>query len=85
MATISRLKPGQVVFEVRHHHGTDSVTQVRIIEVDPEEKWVLATWGGRPARRYPPNKAKTWRINEPVTEPGLFGTRHLVKQKRGGQ
>lgn len=80
MASISRIKPQQVLYTVtRQRMGNttmsrDAVHRVMVTEVDPAGKFVMASWNGNPVRRYSESQVAKWRVKEPVTKPRpLFG------------
>jgi hypothetical protein len=71
MATISRLKPDQIVYSlIRRYVGNTMLREtylfeVRIISIDPNGKWVEASWNGnRPTRCYA-SEAKAWKVKKP--------------------
>lgn len=71
MATISKLKPEQVVYERRRQKmGNTTVSRtalysIRIIEVDPEGQFVMASWNGNIPRKYREADVKKWLVNKP--------------------
>ena len=71
MATISRLREGQVVYDRRTQQAGNTkmrrvaVWQVVIKEIDPEGKWVIASWNGNAARKFYPSSVKRWLVNDP--------------------
>ena len=72
MATINRLKPGQVLYEVSRERAGNTlrsrtaIRQVVIDEVNVEEGWVIARWNViNPPRKYYADTVKKWRVNDP--------------------
>ncbi len=80
MASINKLQPGQIVYEVRRQKmGNTNISYgalftIKIIEVDPEKQWVLASWNGNTARKYPLRSIKTWKVNKPEPKGMIYGT-----------
>jgi hypothetical protein len=79
MAAISRIKTEQILFTVtRQKMGSttmsyDAVHRVRVIEVDPEGRFVIASWNGNKARRYSASQVSKWKVNEPIVKkPAIF-------------
>lgn len=76
MATISRLSPGQVLYTVtRQKMGNTALSRkavhtVRVIEVDPDGKFVMASWNTNPARKYRESDVSKWKVNKPLEEKG---------------
>lgn len=79
MASIKRLKPGQVVYEIcRQKMGNTKATrgclfEIRIVEADPEGDWVLASWNHNPVRKYSQRQANKWRVSKPEPKRKIFG------------
>ncbi len=75
MAAISRIKQHQVLFTVtRQKMGNttmsyDAVHRVKVTEVDPAGKFVMASWNGNAVRRYSESHVAKWKVNEPVKKP----------------
>lgn len=71
MATISRIKPGQTLYHVAKQKAGNTtmhrtaVFAVHVSEVDPEGRFVLASWNGNPARKFRPNVVAKWRVSKP--------------------
>ncbi len=84
MAEISKLKPGQVVWSVSKHRigntmvKTTAIHSVSITEVDPQGKFVVASWNHNPAKKFYPSQVKPWRINRPITVESCPGARRLA-------
>lgn len=72
MAAISRIKPGQTLYDVtKQQMGNTTlrrtaVFQVKVTEVDPDGKFVMASWNANPARKYRPNQVAKWRVSKPA-------------------
>ena len=65
MATIAKLKPGQILYDVhRTKMGNTTVSRlgcwpVEVVEVDPEGRWIVAKWNyNRPRKMYRSQVAK---------------------------
>jgi hypothetical protein len=78
MATISRLTPGQIVYD-RHRYQMGNTTmsawgtwEVRIIEVHADKGWVLASWNGNRPQRYDTKAIAKWRVKRPEPKPSPF-------------
>ena len=82
MATIQKLQPGQVVYNlVRRAMGnttmkTTSVYSVRIIEV--HEDYVIASWSGSPTKKYFKREVSKWRTNKPTLRNTFTGSQRLA-------
>lgn len=82
MASISKLKPGQICYTVTRHKmgnttlSTISVHHVRVIEV--HEDHVVASWNSNAARKYFDRDVAKWKVNKPVTISGAMGYRRLA-------
>lgn len=66
MANIKRLLPGQVLYTV----GSTTLSRlavhpIRVIEVLPDGKGVLASWNGNAPRRFAAAAVAGWRVNKP--------------------
>lgn len=78
MATISKLEPEQVVYERRRQKMGDTTRSrtalysIRIIEVDPDWHFVMASWNGNTPRKYREAVVKKWLVNKPEPK----GTTH---------
>lgn len=74
MATISRLKPGQVVWEQhKTRQGNTTMSKMgtwslKIIEVhaDADPPYVIASWNCNPPRRYYERSVRTWKVKNPL-------------------
>lgn len=62
MVALNSLKPGDRVWSVRRarYRGWDN-WQVEIIEVDPEQREVLASWNGNAPQLFSEHHVKRWR------------------------
>jgi len=71
MATINRLKPGQIVYSVeRTKMGNTAMTRnalymIKIIEIDAEGQFVIASRNGNPPRKYSGRSVEMWRVKKP--------------------
>lgn len=81
---INKLKPEEIVYSVEKRTmgntsmTTTSVFRVRIVEVDPEGKWVMASWNGNPARKFYERMTSKWRKVKPVMIESLNGRSRLA-------
>jgi len=70
MATLSKLKPGQILFETTRRtmgNTTMKTTSVYRIEVkEVHEDHVIASWNGNTPKRYPQFKIGGWRVTKPI-------------------
>lgn len=79
MATISRLKPGQVVYSIESRkmgNTTASIKvpyEVEIIEVNEAEGFVMASWNNNKARKYYQESIARWRVKKPEPKKTVFG------------
>jgi hypothetical protein len=80
MATITRLKAGQIVWDLQRNTAgnttmkRDDLYEVKIIKVNLEENHVIASWNGNKPRRYNEREIKKWRVKEPVPKgKDIFG------------
>jgi hypothetical protein len=79
MATISRLKPGQVVYSLeRQRMGNTTMTikvcySIQITEIDPDQKWVMASWNSNPPRRFYERSVRKWKIKKPEPKGTIMG------------
>lgn len=81
---LSKLTPEQIVYSVEKRTmgntsmTTTSVFCVRIVEVDPEGKWVMASWNGNTARKFYERMTSKWRKERPVMIESLNGRSRLA-------
>lgn len=79
MATIGRLKPNQVLYTVvRQKMGNTTVSRgvlhrVVVKEIDPEGRYVVASWNNNPARKYFERDVARWRVSEPKPKNTIMG------------
>ena len=79
MAVISRIKPGQTLYSLtRQKMGSTTVSHVAVHpvyvrEVDPEGRFVLASWNGNPPRKFFVREVKRWRVKKPEPKGTIFG------------
>lgn len=87
MAQIKKLKVGQVLYTVtRSRLGnttlrTVHVHEVVVKEIDPEGKFVIASWNHNRAEKYWAGDVGTWKVSKPVTIDGIFGSQRLATRE----
>ena len=71
MATISKIKPDQVLYD-KHKYTMGHTTiktwglwRVYVKEVDPEGRFIIASWNGNAPRKMYENEVKKLRVKEP--------------------
>jgi hypothetical protein len=80
MASINRLKPDQIVYEVRRQQmgrvkiSYGALYALKIIEVDIDNQKVFASWNGNPPQWYSERSFKKWRVNKPKPKSKILGT-----------
>lgn len=85
MATLSKLKPGQIVYYLsRNRMGnttirTTAVHRVHIKEVGADR--VMASWNGNPPRVFHTAAVKSWRVNKPYIAKSIVGSSRLATPK----
>jgi len=60
---------------------TMSVFSVRIVEIDPEKQWVLASWNGNTPRKFYKHAVSKWRGKKPAMISGIFGSQRLATRE----
>ena len=74
MASINRLKPEQILFVIgkigNSKLGRKQWYEVRVIEINLEGKFVIASWNGNPPKKFLPQDIKKWRVSNPLGEEG---------------
>lgn len=84
MATISKLKVGQVLYTVTRSQAgnttlrTVHVHEVVVLEIGEDGRFVMASWNHNPVRKYWPNEIDGWKVSKPITVPSVFGTKRLA-------
>jgi hypothetical protein len=84
---IDKLQAGQRVWSVvkRKMGNTSVITTglhpVDIIEVDPEKRWVMASWNTNPPQKYHSLSVSRWRKNKPILIESLTGRRRLASRE----
>ena len=79
MASINRLKPGQIVFSIESYKmGNTNIRckglwEVRIVEVNLERSFVIASWNGNSSRKFFPQDIKKWRVKRPEPKGKILG------------
>lgn len=87
MATISKLKVGQVLYTVTRSRAgntmlsTVHVHEVKVEEIDPEGRFVVARWNYNRPEKYLAHDVSTWKVSKPITVPSIFGTRRLANKE----
>lgn len=87
MAQINKLKVGQRLYTVTNGRlgnttlRTVHVHDVVVKEIGPEGRFVVASWNGNPARSYGPHEVSSWKVSEPITVEGFFGSRRLANKE----
>lgn len=72
MATISRIKAGQVLYDKhRHKMGNTTMTTlgvwpVYVEEVDPNGRFIIARWNGNKPRKMFGKEVGKLRVKEPI-------------------
>ncbi len=78
MATISRLKADQVLYTVtRRKMGNTTISmgvlhRVVVKELDPEGRFVVASWNGNTPRKYYERDVARWKVNMPKLKSTIF-------------
>ena len=71
MPDIRNLKVGQTLYTLtRRLMGNTTIREtavhtVTVKEIDPEHKWVVASWNYNPPNRYYRRHVARWRVNDP--------------------
>ena len=79
MATIGKIKAGQVLYKVtRQKMGNTTasrgvVNRITVEEVDPAGEWVIARYNHMKARKYYTHQVSLWRVSEPKVKRYVFG------------
>ena len=79
MATITKLKPGQVVYSIQSQRMGNTVLNrracftVQIAEVNIDQGWVLASWTGNTPTRYYADSIRKWKVRKPEPKRTIFG------------
>jgi hypothetical protein len=77
MATLSKLKAGQIVYSVeRQQMGNTSARrnalyEVRIVEI--RDGYVIASWNGNPPRSFNAKSIAKWKVKKPAPKGEIFG------------
>lgn len=84
MATLSKLKVGQVVYSVesgRMGHTTISTVSVYEVQIkEIHEDHVIASWNSNKPQRFGRREIGRWRISKPLTKEGFFGSARLLRR-----
>ena len=79
MAKIEKLKVGQVLYD-KHKYKAGNTTMrrwgvwtVRVEEIDPDHKFIVASWNGNPAKKMFAFQVAKLKVKEPIIkETGIF-------------
>lgn len=77
MASINRLKPGQVVFSIESYKmGNTNVRcrglyEVRVVEIG--DGFVIASWNGNAPQKFYETDIKKWRVKRPEPKGKILG------------
>lgn len=73
MATISKLKVGQILYD-KHRHKMGNTTMTRwgvwtvvVTEIDPEFKWIKGRWNSNPEQTFYPKSVSRFKVKRPNT------------------
>lgn len=71
MATISKLKVGQTLYD-KHKYRAGNTTMmvwglwtVTVHSIDPDHRWIEASWNSNTIRKYYARDVAKWRVKEP--------------------
>ena len=87
MASMKKIKVGQVLYTVSSGRAgntmlrTVHVHEVKIEEIDPEGRFVVARWNYNRPEKYWPRDVAGWKVSKPVTVSGIFGTTRLANRE----
>lgn len=79
MASISTIKTGQTLYTVqRQKMGNTTITynvmhRVTVQEVDPDGRFVIASWNGNAPRKFAEAAVAKWRVKEPQPKKKVLG------------
>jgi hypothetical protein len=79
MATISKLQPGQVLYELRRQKmGNTTVSRtacftVRVVEVAPDHSFIMASWNNNSPRKYREGDVKRLKVKKPEPKGTVLG------------
>lgn len=79
MAMISRMTVGQELYEVRRTKmGNTTLSRgalyyIRVVEIDPNGAWVIASWNGNAVRKFFQRDADKWRVSKPTPKGKMAG------------
>lgn len=79
MATISKLQPGQVLYQIqRQKCGNTMVSrgclyEVRVVSIAEDGKSIMASWNGNPPRRFYQKQVASLRVKKPQPKGQVFG------------
>jgi hypothetical protein len=79
MATISKLQPGQVLYQIqRQKCGNTMVSrgclyEVRVVSIADDGKSIMASWNGNPPRRFSEKHVANLRVKKPQPKGKVLG------------
>lgn len=79
MASINRLKEGQILYQVvTQKAGNTSIRrkvvyQIKVVSIDLEKKMVTASWNCNKERAYGESQVRTWLVNKPQIKENRWG------------
>jgi len=71
MAKISRLKVGQILWDKRRYKmgntnmSTWGLWEVKVLEIDPEFRWVMASWNGNRTEKMFQRRIEKYKVKKP--------------------
>lgn len=71
MAKLDRIKPGQTLYDVKRNSGIEafrgkySVWQVQVLEVNLEDRFIIASWNTNPPRKMSEQSVSKLRTKHP--------------------
>jgi len=81
MKISNKLKPGMIVYEIQrqrmgHTAGyRNALYSLVIKEIDPELRWVIASWNGNHAQKFGARSVAHWRFKKPEPKTNFMGMR----------
>lgn len=87
MAKLDRLVPNQILYTVsRGRMGNTTISTVRVhevkvIEVNTTEGYVIASWNHNAPKKCYEGEVSRWKVSEPITVEGFFGSRRLANKE----
>lgn len=71
MPDIKNMKVGQRLWTVRRERMGNTtmkrtaIHDVVVKEIDPQFRWIIASWNGNPAQKYFPRAIRRWKVRNP--------------------